>query len=81
MNNFVYIIGTKTSRGWRTYVGWTNNLEKRLLAHNTGKGARSTRGRRWVILYAERYSNRSEAMSREWSLKRDQSFRRLVRPD
>ncbi len=81
MKNFVYIIGTKTSRGWRTYVGWTNNLEKRLLAHNTGKGARSTRGRRWVILYAERYSNRSEAMSREWYLKRDHSFRRLVRPD
>ena len=81
MNNFVYILGTKTSGGWQTYVGWTNNLERRLTAHNTGKGARSTRGRKWVLLYAERYATRSEAMSQEWYLKRNHEFRKLVRPD
>ena len=81
MNNFVYFLGTKTSGGWQTYVGWTNNLERRLTAHNTGKGARSTRGRKWVLLYAERYATRSEAMSREWYLKRNHEFRKLVRPD
>lgn len=43
--------------------------------HNAGMGARSTRGRAWVLLYAERYATRREAMSREVSLKRDRRFR------
>jgi putative endonuclease len=59
----------------RTYVGWCVDLEQRLTAHNSGKGARSTRGRVWVLLYAERYLTRREAMSREVSLKRDRAFR------
>lgn len=85
MNNFVYILGSETGNsdtlsGWRTYVGWTNDLEKRLAAHNAGSGARSTRGRRWILLYAERYPTRSEAMSREWHLKRDRRFRKSVLP-
>ena len=73
---FVYILGSKGRDGFRTYIGWTNDLEKRLGKHNTGQGARSTRGRKWQLLYAERYSTRSEAMSREWHLKRDRNFRR-----
>jgi putative endonuclease len=81
MGNFVYILGSETARGWQTYVGWTNDLDKRLAAHNAGTGARSTRGRQWCLLYAENYAKRSEAMSREWHLKRDRKFRRLVRPD
>ena len=75
---YVYILGTHTPTGARTYVGWTNDLEKRLSAHNAGTGARSTRGRSWVLLYAERFQNRPEAMSREWYLKRDRTFRRLI---
>lgn len=59
----------------RTYVGWCVDVEQRLKAHNTGAGARSTRGRLWVLLYAERYETRREAMSREVSLKRDRKFR------
>lgn len=73
---YVYILGSVD--GQRTYVGWTTDLEKRLSAHNTGKGARSTRGRDWQLLYAERYRNRGEAMSREWHLKRDRRFRKRV---
>ena len=85
MNNFVYILacetgGSDTVPGWRTYVGWTTDLEKRLAAHNAGTGARSTRGRQWMLVYAERYATRSEAMSREWYLKRDRRFRRAVLP-
>ena len=82
MECFVYIIGSKSEireenlAGFRTYVGWTINLNDRLKAHNSGKGAKSTRGRRWVLLYAERYFNRSAAMSREWHLKKDRKFRR-----
>ena len=75
---FVYIIGAAEKGAWRTYVGWTTDLDKRLAAHNAGKGARSTRGRDWELLYAERYRNRGEAMSREWHIKRDRRFRKQV---
>ena len=75
---FVYVIGTVGSEDKRklnTYVGWTNNLETRLIMHNTGKGAKYTRGRKWIILYVESYLTRGKAMSREWQLKRDRKFR------
>ena len=76
---YVYILGSGDAvSGYRTYIGWTTDLDARLDAHNAGKGARSTRGRRWVLLYAERYKTRGEAMSREWHLKRDRKFRRCV---
>ena len=64
--------------GARTYVGWTTDLERRLARHNEGVGARSTRGRVWGLLYAERYASRGEAMSREWHLKRDRAFRKRL---
>jgi putative endonuclease len=64
--------------GDRTYCGWTTDLDKRLAAHNDGTGAKSTRGREWTLLYAERYENRGEAMSREWHLKRDRRFRKRL---
>ena len=74
MDCYVYIIGS----GDRTYCGWTTDLDKRLKAHNDGTWAKSTRGRQWRLLYAERYQTRSEAMSREWYVKRDRKLRRLV---
>lgn len=77
---FVYVLGSDGRGGWRTYVGWTIDLEARLKAHNEGRGARSTRGREWHLLYAERYATRREAMRREWYLKRDRSFRRVLGP-
>jgi putative endonuclease len=76
---FVYVLGCMKPGGPRTYVGWTNNLEQRLIKHNAGTGAKFTRGRSWVLLYAERYETKSEAMSREWHLKRDSRFRQELR--
>ena len=73
---YVYVIGSEEKKRYRTYVGWTSDLERRLRIHNTGKGARSTRGRRWILLYAERYPDRRAAMSREWYLKRERKFRK-----
>jgi putative endonuclease len=72
---YVYVIGCAGNGRFRTYVGWTLDLERRLSAHNAGKGARSTRGRQWVLLYAERHPDRRAAMSREWHLKRERKFR------
>ncbi len=74
----VYLLGTPDRNGTRTYVGWTLDLERRLKQHNGGKGARSTRGRTWTVLHVERFATRQEAMSREWHLKRDRPFRKLL---
>ena len=75
---YVYVLGSGDAGTLRTYVGWTTNLAVRLEKHNAGKGARSTRGRVWQLLYAERFVNRGEAMSREWHLKRDHKFRKRL---
>lgn len=76
--SYVYILGSDGPGGMRSYVGWTVDLDRRLCAHNSGKGARSTRGRLWCLLYAEQYRTRTEAQSREWHLKKDRNFRRNV---
>jgi putative endonuclease len=76
---FVYVLGSEGRGGWRTYVGWTVDLDARLAAHNAGRGARSTRGRTWQLIYAERHATRREAMSREWALKKDRRFRRSLK--
>lgn len=72
---YVYVLGSLRGAERRTYVGWCVNLDARLARHNSGRGARSTRGRAWVLLYAERHPTRTEAMSREWALKRRRRFR------
>ena len=73
---FVYVLGSNGKGGFKTYVGWTNDLDRRLARHNAGTGARSTRGRRWTLLYAETFATRAQAMSREWHLKRDRKWRK-----
>ena len=77
---FVYVLGSLDSNSKsRTYVGWTTDLDRRIAEHNSGIGARSTRGRKWHLLYAELCITRREAMSREWHLKRDQEMRKKLR--
>lgn len=80
MSAFVYVLGCVGPDGCRTYVGWTLDLERRLAEHNGGGrgGAKSTRGRHWLLLYAERHGCRIEAMRREWHLKRDRGLRRKL---
>ena len=78
MDCFVYILGCRGKNRTLTYVGWTNDLERRLAQHNAGRGARSTRGRCWVLLYSECLETKSDAMSREWYLKRDRAFRKRL---
>ena len=75
---FVYVLGSVRGADRRTYVGWCVDLEQRLAAHNAGKGARSTRGRVWVLLHSERCKSKRAAMSREWHLKRDRKFRKRL---
>lgn len=79
MGSFVYILLSADARAPITYVGWTTDLERRLAQHNSGRGAKTTRGKVWVLIYAERYQTRAQAMQREWFLKRDKAFRAKLR--
>ena len=79
MGYFVYLIGTKSKSKLITYVGYTNNLKKRLNLHNTGKGAKFTRGRQWKIIYMERYGTKKEAISREYYIKKNRKFRNFIK--
>jgi len=76
---FAYVLGSRSKKNWRTYVGWTTDLERRLRQHNAGIGAKSSRGRKWILLYSERCKTRNEAMRREWHIKRDRKFRTTLR--
>lgn len=78
MTCFVYVLGSAGKTRYLTYVGWTLDVERRLAQHNNGTGARSTRGRNWVVLHVERFATKQEAMSREWHLKRDRAFRKSL---
>jgi len=79
MRYFVYVLGSRRKNDCRTYVGWTTDIKRRLGRHNAGLGAKSTRGRRWILLYSERCETRNEAMSREWYIKHDRRFRATLR--
>ena len=79
MSYYVYIISNNTKNKITTYVGYTNNLEKRLNLHNKGRGAKFTRGRRWKIIYTERYTTKNEAISREYYIKKNRKFRNLIK--
>ena len=62
-----------------TYVGYTNDLKKRINLHNLGKGAKFTRGRKWTLIYKEKYKSKKEAISREYYIKRNRSFRNKLK--
>jgi len=79
MTYFVYVLGTYDNKKLITYVGYTNNLEKRLNLHNTGKGAKFTKGRVWKLMYYEKYLTKNEAISREYYIKKNRKFRNLIK--
>jgi len=59
----------------KTYVGYTVNLKSRLLKHNTNKGAKSTKGYKWELIFKKRFSTKSKAMSYEYLLKKNRKKR------
>ena len=79
MSFYVYIIKTVSSKINKTYVGYTNNLKKRLNLHNKGRGAKFTSGGKWKILYTEKYSTKGKAISREYYIKKNRKLRNLIR--
>ena len=79
MTYFVYLIGCYRNNKLITYVGYTSNLEKRIKLHNEGKGAKFTKGRKWKIMYYEKYMNKRKAMLREIYLKKNRKLRNLLK--
>ena len=62
-----------------TYVGYTNNLKKRIFLHNNGKGAKFTRGRKWKLIYKEKFASKNKAISREYYIKNTRSLRNKIK--
>jgi putative endonuclease len=60
----------------KTYVGYTNDLTSRLNKHNSNKGAKSTKGYKWIMIYSKKFKTKSEAMSFEYSLKNNKVLRK-----
>tara|TARA_B100000401_G_scaffold426745_1_gene357656 strand:- start:605 stop:835 length:231 start_codon:yes stop_codon:yes gene_type:complete len=64
-----------------TYVGYTNNLVRRIKLHNSGKGAKFTRGRKWKLIYKEKYSSKNKAILRESYIKRNRKLRNEIKKE
>ena len=62
----------------KSYVGYTNNLKLRLDKHNSNKGAKSTKGYKWILIYSKKFNTKNEAMSYEYNLKNDKSLRKKL---
>ena len=78
MNYYVYML---KSNGIKpvTYVGYTKNIKKRLNLHNSGKGAKFTRGKKWKLIYKEAFKSKSKAISREYYIKRNKTLRKKIK--
>ena len=75
---YVYMLKSKSIKPV-TYVGYTNNLKKRLFLHNNSKGAKFTRGRKWKIVYKKKYLSKSIAMKEEYKLKKNYKLRNFIK--
>ena len=78
MNYYVYMLLSKGIKPV-TYVGYTKNIKKRLELHNTGKGAKFTRGRSWRIIYKEVFKSKKRAISREYYIKHNKRIRNEIK--
>ena len=79
MKYFVYLIISKNKQKYLSYVGYTNNLEKRLAKHNASKGAKFTRGRKGILAYSVEYDSKSKAMREEAKLKKNSKLRKKIK--
>ena len=79
MRYFVYLIISFNKQSLISYVGYTNNIKKRLKDHNSSNGAKFTKGRRWKLAYIKGYDTKSKAMSEEYNLKKNAKLRNLIK--
>ena len=62
-----------------TYVGYTKDIKKRIGLHNSGKGAKFTRGRKWKLIYKEKFTSKNKAISREYYIKKNRKLRNEIK--
>ena len=75
---YVYMLKSITPGSKKTYVGYTNNVKSRLEKHNSNKGAKSTRGYKWLVIYIKKFKSKSIAMSYEYKLKNNKIQRKEI---
>ena len=78
MKYYVYIIKTKSSKINKTYVGYTSDIKSRLYKHNNNKGAKSTKGHKWQLIYKKKFNSKSDAMSYEYKIKKNRKLRKEI---
>ena len=79
MSFFVYLIVSKVKNKTISYVGYTNNLKKRLAMHNSSKGAKFTRGKKWSLINYKKYKSKVKAMKEEYILKKNKKLRNEIK--
>ena len=57
----------------------SKNLKNRIKLHNSGKGAKFTRGRKWKLIYMEKFKSKSKAISREYYIKNNKTLRKKIK--
>ena len=80
MSYYVYMLKS-IEKKTVTYVGYTKNLPKRIELHNSGKGAKFTRGRKWALIYKEKFKSKKEAISREYYIKNNKTIRKKLKKE
>ena len=78
MSYFVYLLKSITPGINKTYAGYSTNVQKRLIKHNSNAGAKSTRGYKWKIIYQKKFETKSAAMSYEHKIKKDKVLRKRI---
>ena len=79
MKYFVYLLISKKNGKYFSYVGITNDLKKRICLHNSSKGAKYTRGKKWLLAYKKSYNSKSKALKEEYRLKNDKKKREKIK--
>ena len=79
MKYFVYLLICKTKYNPVSYVGYTTDIKKRIKLHNSSKGAKFTRGRKWTLIYKKCYKSKKIAMRNEYLLKKNYKKRKLIK--
>ena len=78
MSYYVYMLKSLNKKVV-TYVGYTKNLSQRIKLHNAGKGAKFTRGRKWKLIYKEKYNTKNQAILREYYIKKNRTLRNFIK--
>ena len=79
MKYFVYLLVSRKNNKLFSYVGATSNLNKRINLHNSSKGAKYTRGKKWYLAYKKSYNSKSKALKEEYRLKNDKKKREKIK--